>query len=110
MPNMVDLAITPEERKETYDYPSAIGPMGDGPKYPYGTCLDLDDATMQKLGITELPNVGEMIHGKFMAKVTRVSQNDNGDGEKKCLGLQIMFMALEDEDKESISSKLYDKT
>ena len=66
--------------------------------YPYGLCISLGDAEVEKLGLEdETPEIGDMIHLFCMAKVTSISEDGNG----KRIELQITHMACEDEDEEN---------
>lgn len=87
---LVNLANSPEEAKEQG---AICTSEGEGPKYPYGLCLDLNDDVLEKLGITSLPPVGTVMHITAMAKVTRVSEHENEKESERCVGLQITDMA-----------------
>lgn len=77
-----------EEVKET-----AVGPSGDD--YPYGACLHLDTEELDKLGIVDLPEVGEEFQITAVAKVTRVSSSaSEGSDEQNGVDLQITAMEL----------------
>lgn len=109
---MVDLLETPkQEQNAGYGMTSPAMPMVDNkPRYPYGLCIELNEEVMEKLGIDELPEVGTMIHGVYMAKVTSIRANATEENSSKGMSLQITHMALEDEDREtSYSETLYDK-
>lgn len=98
---MVDLARTPEEAKE--DIAETVAPIGakaSVPKYPYGTCICLEDETLEKVGLAgDLPEVGEIIAFHGIARVTCASKNERemGDGTtKECtrVELQITHMGI----------------
>lgn len=102
---MVDLARTPAEVKEEIAKNSAPPSMPSAPLYGYGTCISFDEEDLAKLGIDELPAVGEMVHMVSMGKVTSVSENEreNADGTKtKCCRceIQLTHVAVENEDEE----------
>lgn len=65
----------------------------DKPQYPYGLKLALDKDIMDKLGMKEMPEVGEkmMLH----AMITVVDLHDSTD--YKSVGLQITDMTLEED-------------
>ncbi|WP_059413439.1 capsid staple protein [Cupriavidus basilensis] len=89
---LVSMKLSPAEAKEE----SGIAPSAeDAPRYPYGLCLDLDDETLKKLGITDMPAVGSAMQLIARVRVTRISQYENQEGADACLGLQITDMALE---------------
>lgn len=67
----------------------------DEPKYPYGLCISLCQDSMEKLGITALPEVGSemMIHAKVYVKSTRAYETME-DGEDMGMDLQITDMEI----------------
>lgn len=66
------------------------------PMYPYGLRLCLDDDTLEKLGITSLPEVG--IEVAIMAKATvvevEVCQSQDGETHRE-MDLQITKLDVE---------------
>lgn len=105
---LVDMLETPKEQEKAY--PLAMPVEAPKPSYPYGLHITLDEEVMAKLGITELPEIDEVIHLFALAKVDRVNSSATDQGEQKCCGLQIIMLALEDEDEENVSvaERLYD--
>lgn len=98
---LVSMQMSAEEAKEE----AGIEPSR--PRYPYGLCIDLNDETLAKLGITELPAVGAQITVLARATVTRVSAyQDQGNEQERCVGLQITDMELEQAGP-SAAEKLY---
>lgn len=93
---MPNLAMTKEEAKSEY----GVEPSDDSlPKYPYGLTLYLDDDTLKKLGITDLPKVGTSMPATITVMVTGTSQRatqSDKDGEKMhtCVDLQITDMDI----------------
>lgn len=67
------------------------------PKYPYGTCLYLDEEALAKLGITDLPDVGSMLHIMAIGKVTGTSEREYEGGSHKTLDVQLVEMACDEE-------------
>jgi hypothetical protein len=98
---MTDMARDQEDVKED------LQPMtSKAATYPYELCISFNDEIMQKLGIGEMPTVGDMIHLAAMAKVTSVSEREieKADGTKEpCrrVELQITHLATENEDDEA---------
>lgn len=92
---MTNMAMTAEEAAEyAGGAPVATNP-GDGPKYPWGLCIDLNDEVLKKLGITELPAVGTVFVIEAQAKVTSMNQSEQIDGDKEGrISLQITDMAV----------------
>lgn len=97
---MVSMERTKAEKKKAEER-FKDGPTLAGPDYPWGLCLNLGKAEIEKLGIKDLPEVGDEFHIYAVAKVTRVSQSatDKGD-ESKGVELQITHMGAMHEDEE----------
>jgi len=105
---MTNMAMDAEEAAE-----QSVAPGEDateGPKYPYGLELSLDDGSMEKLGITALPDVGYVMKLTAMVTVTNVgsSQSQGGDAEMR-MSLQITDMQLDAPamDSSAMAAKLY---
>ncbi len=91
--NLTDMKLSPEEAKEMDCCVS--GDSDGGPKYPWGLSISLDDATLEKLGITTLPQVGQQMRLMAIVEVCSTSQHANQEGTDKCVSLQITQMGLE---------------
>lgn len=92
---MINMAMTAEEAKEEYGAPGATTDP-ELPKYPYGLIISLDDETMKKLGLTELPDVGYVMKCTAFVTVTDIgsSQSQGGEPEQR-MSLQITDMQLD---------------
>lgn len=92
---MINMAMTAAEAQEEYGTPVTAAPS-ELPKYPYGLELSLDDETMKKLGITELPDVNYVMKLTAMVTVTNIgsSQSQGGEPEQR-MSLQITDMQLD---------------
>lgn len=109
-PSIRNLKLEPKERS----YESI---MCEPPDYPYGLELCLDDETLEKLGVGELPEVGEVVTIMGYARVVSVAESalgdDEDDGTNKCMRLQITDLSVSEggpeEDDEEPHDKLYDK-
>lgn len=110
---MISLKLTPAEAK-------AETMMGDpdetqGPEYPYGLTICIDDDTLSKLGIdpANLPKIGAVFSIEAKAEVCSTSQYANQGGADTSMSLQITDMSLSSTDDASsrssddIASKLY---
>lgn len=88
---LVNMKMSREEAKEynTIDSPD------NAPQYPYGLCLDLNDDSLEKLGITALPKVGtEMtITAKVVVKSVSAYDRMGGDAEQS-VSMQITDMEI----------------
>ena len=91
MDKMIDMA-----RKSTAaNKNEVVG--GDDSKYPYGLSLRLDDETLKKLGLNELPDVGDEFHIMAVGKVTSTSENADGDNKSSNVSIQITQMCVSEE-------------
>jgi len=97
MPRMVDMARSLED-EESMGVPFALGESV--PKYPSGLQIMLCDAELEKLGMAENCEIGDLIHLFCMAEVTGINTEENENGEKCRVSLQIKFMSCENEQAE----------
>lgn len=91
--HMVDLQRTEsdkmEARAEMYS-----SPVSDMPDVPYGLCICLTERELEKLELEGNAEVGDMLHGMFMARVTSVSKNDTGNGPTCRIEMGIFAMSV----------------
>lgn len=101
------MKTTPKEAKE--EAAEQIGAADTQPEYPWGLTLNIDDATMAKLGMKELPPVGTKVAVTAMAEVCNTSQYATVKGESEAsFSLQITDMAAEPQGVD-IADRLYSK-
>jgi len=94
---MVDMSYTPKERKEEATELATPQP----PAYPWGLEIRLEKDELEKLGITDLPGVGDEFHIMAVGRVTSVSQAYREDtDESKCVSIQLCMMQVMDEGQE----------
>lgn len=93
MTRFVDMARTAKEMTEST---SPIGSFMNSPLYDYGLTLCFSNETLEKLHLNDDVEVGDMLDIRAMAKVTSVSKNDTGDGEKCRVELQLTHIGLPD--------------
>lgn len=90
---MVSMKRTPKDKRKDMGEPCSIEAMA--PDYPWGLCIHLDADELDKLGLTELPQVGTEIPVTVKVKVTRVSQSAvEGSDEQRSVDLQITDMGI----------------
>lgn len=69
----------------------------EAPKYPCGLNFSMNDDALEKIGMTDMPEVGEEMTLTAIVTVTGVSANDYGDGQKnRSVSLQITSMSLDE--------------
>lgn len=97
MSNLKDMAYSKadiKEREKRYDSPISNGT--DGPKYPYGTELSLEEEHLKKLGIDKMPKVGQKMAIHAHGVVTHTSAEDRQDGKKRrSVRIQMQKMSVE---------------
>ena len=91
---LVSMKKSPEELREGKDT-ACCAPESDQPAYPYGLRIDLNDETLAKLGITELPAVGTTMKLMAVVEVTSASQYESEQGKDRTICLQITDMAMD---------------
>lgn len=87
---MISLKITKKQDDEN-DMPVAVGGINN--RYPYGTRINLDQDSLDKLGIMKMPTVGDKIMIEGKCEVISVRQGEDG----KSVELQITDMDLEND-------------
>jgi hypothetical protein len=109
--SLVNMKMSSEERGE-YGTDAAI--KASEPSYPYGLSIDLDDGSMEKLGITALPKVGAemMITAKCVVKSVSSNQYEGSDAESRmCLQITDMDVGqTENAQNDNRANKLYGNT
>ena len=73
--------------------------------YPYGLSINLEEQSIQKLGINALPEIGQKFLLKSIVEVTSISDNKNKDSRNRCIRLQITDMELAEPPKEEKSAE-----
>lgn len=87
----------------------ASADVPEGPRYPGGLSLHLDDDVLEKLSMT-LPDVGKSFMLQARVHVTAASQMEyEGDKKRRAVSLQIVDMGLGTDEGEgsSAADKLY---
>ena len=101
----IDMTQSKEEAKEYGD--SLM--EGDAPKYPYGLKITLNDESLAKLNLTQLPAIGTKLQISATAEVCSTSayQDQSGEAETS-MSLQITAMELGGtQQSNDLASKLY---
>lgn len=95
MGELKSMKISAAERKKMYE-PSMVG-ESDGPAYPYGLSITLENDALDKLDLA-LPKVGTALTLIARVDVTSVSSNEGRDKkERRSVSLQITDLCLEPE-------------
>lgn len=91
MATLINMENTAAEAKQ------AVNPAAtDGPKYPWGLNICLNNDSLEKLGVKSLPAVGTEVTIVAKALVASTSENaTEGDGTRSSMDLQITDMQLD---------------
>lgn len=100
---LTNMKLSPTEAKEI----DCCSPSDGGPAYPYGLSLYLNDETLTKLGMADLPDVGSKLQLTAIVEVTSNSQRQTQDGKTVNMDLQITDMELASEAKPVDAKALY---
>lgn len=72
--------------------------------YPYGLRISLNKEDLEKLGITDMPALGDQMCFYVCGDVCSTAESQDEYGETRCIGIQIKQMSNEeppaDEEKE----------
>ena len=69
-------------------------PDSDAPRYPHGLKLYLNEETLKKLGVKELPELGDKMMVDAVTEVVSVSEENDLYGHRRDVVLQITEMDL----------------
>jgi len=94
---MKDLKITKKEAKAKSE--SMVIGSSDQERYPYGLRLDLNNDTLEKLGIDKLPSVGTVLMFEAKAKVVGSRQSATEGSENRSIELQITHIDMPEDTK-----------
>lgn len=103
---LVSMKVSKAERKEKMK----VSPLCDGDEYPYGTCISLNTAELEKLGLDVSGlSVGDTFEVEAQAVVKSISQNKRDGQSDNRLELQITKLGVEaEEDLDDNVSKAID--
>lgn len=91
---MADMKMSVEERKD-FSTPKSM----QAPSYPYGLRISLGPEELEKLGVTEAPELDKEMEFSVRAMVVEVEKEDvEGEEKKFKVELQIKEMELEKEE------------
>lgn len=96
MDKLTDMSLTRAELKErSGPQPSLAGTSKDkGPKFPWGLEIRLDEKAMKKLGMGDLPEVGELCQITGLGRIVSVSERESQDSSSKDMTIQIEKLSL----------------
>lgn len=102
---MRSMALSKTEAKERTE-PCMVGSSKDGPRYPYGLEIRLENDALAKLDMP-LPKVGSYVKVRAECCVTSVSSNEHQKGKpNRSVTLQIERLAVDEDEPESMEEAI----
>ncbi len=89
-----ELDLTSMERTRSEIKGDRAEVADEGPQFPFGLTLHLDDESIDKLGAKELPEVGTDLFLYAKVEVTEVTQHARSDGESPRRGISLQVKAM----------------
>lgn len=90
---MVSMKMEKDAAQKLYGEPTLGMPEME---YPYGLKICLDEASIQKLGLQEMPQIGAKMKIEAIVEVCAVSKYDTKEsGQQRKIDLQITDMEIE---------------
>lgn len=106
----VDMKLTKRELKTSHGNLAMVAGT-EGPRYPWGLELRLDEEALKKLGMTELPETGAECMVTGIGRVTAVEDREQMEGGKtkrrRNVSIQIEKLALGHDDMEKAFKRGY---
>ncbi len=97
LPAMIDMARTPKDMiSDGSGAIMGIGMLHD--RYPCGLSISMDHIDLEKLGLDDNCDVGDILQGSILAKVTSVSRRDTPRGPECRVEMQITNISVGGED------------
>lgn len=91
MASLINMENTAQEAQAQVN-PTAA----DGPKYPWGLCITLNDDSLEKLGVKTMPAVGTEVTIVAKAQVTGTNERQSENGESySSMDLQITDLQID---------------
>lgn len=101
------MKMSRKEMEEKYSKP--IDAADDGPLYPWGLRLNLDDDVVSRLKLKDLPKVGKTMMLAARVGVVSVSSSDSqGGGKRESIELQITDLGLDRDGDDESATEIYD--
>ncbi len=100
MKRMTDMTRSDEEKSAARMEGMFPPSIEHTPDVPPGLCIHLTHDDLAKLDLEDDCEIGDLLHCTIMAKVTSISKNSDGGGNKCRIEMSIIAMAVEDESTE----------
>lgn len=94
---LVSMKLSKEQSKgNAIDAPSKFGTDGSAPQYSYNTQFSLGNHELDKIGMKDLPKVGDRVHIRARGHVTAVKHEARrGDKPERRVEIQMTHMGID---------------
>lgn len=111
MVKRTDMAYTDAEiRSKNKSYGVESADDATTPTYSWGLKIRLEQLELDKLGIDELPRVGDRLYLDICAKVTSVQKMEDENDTRSSVELQITMIGIDSNDDEEELDEMPAKT
>ena len=104
MTKLVDMKMSKKEAKGEFTVEK-----DDGPRFPHGITIHLDDDSMKKLGFDSLPDVGEEFIVVGVGPVESANESKRQKGVDRSMSIQLQRMEIgpvDGDDEESLAAAI----
>lgn len=92
---LTSMELSKKDKKE--NMPKPCGEY-EGPNFPYGLTIRLDNTSLEKLGIDSLPKVGAKMTVSAIGVITSVSSHESKNRDDRNVEIQIQQLGIENDD------------
>lgn len=87
---LISMKLSKKEAKAEFSPEKA----NDGPRFPHGLTIHLDDDSMKKLGFDSLPDVGEEFTVVGVGPVESANENKRQNGIDRSMSIQLQKIEI----------------
>ena len=87
--HLIDMQLSKRDAKEDFSVDK-----DDGPRFPHGLTLHLNDDTLKKLGMTDLPTVGDKVLIAGFGVISSASENRRQRGVDRDVSIQLQELIV----------------
>ena len=104
MTALTDMKLSKKEAKAEHEIST-----NDGPRFPHGLTIHLDDDSMKKLGFDSLPDVGEEFIVVGVGPVESANEHKRQNGVDRSMSIQLQRLEIgpvDGDDEDSLSAAI----
>lgn len=100
---LTSMELSKKDKKE--NMPKPCGEY-EGPNFPYGLTIRLDNTSLEKLGMDSLPKVGAKMKVMAAGVITSVSSHESKNRDDRNVEIQIQELGVQNEDEDTEDAPL----